>query len=122
VKEGVGRVEVEIPVDAGTDVWRDDRARDLGFVTDVGGVNGDEAVEGGYGFGGRGLENGNGPEKEKEKDKEKRKGRRARKEEKWGDKMRFRSEVVPNATGYYSGIVHDGAQGNLFTLWTCISL
>ena len=31
VKEQVGRVEIEIPVDGGADVWRDDRARDLGL-------------------------------------------------------------------------------------------
>jgi len=103
VKEGVGRVEVEIPVDAGADVWREDRARDLGFVLDVDAVNGTrkgEEVEGGYGFGGRGAVTGTEKEKEKKK--------KRRKEEKWGDKVRLRSEVVPNATGYYSGIIHDG--------------
>jgi len=36
------------------------------------------------------------------------KGKKKEKEQ-WGDKMRLRSEVVPNATGYYSGIVQDGA-------------
>ena len=92
-------MEVEIPVDAGTDVWRDDRARELGFVLDVGAGNG-EAVEGGYGFGGRGTE------REKEKEKTRKKG----KEEQWGDKLRLRSEAVPSATGYYSGIVHDGEE------------
>jgi DNA-directed RNA polymerase-3 subunit RPC5 len=97
VKENVGRVEVEIPVDGDSVVWREDRARDLGFVTDVNAMNGHgEDVVGGYGFGGR--------EKEKEKDK---KGKK-KKEEKWGDKARLRSELVPNATGYYSGIVRDG--------------
>ena len=89
----------QYPVDAGTDVWRDDRARELGFVLDVGAGNG-EAVEGGYGFGGRGTE------REKEKEKTRKKG----KEEKWGDKLRLRSEAVPSATGYYSGIVHDGEE------------
>ncbi|WVF68049.1 hypothetical protein IAT40_002811 [Kwoniella sp. CBS 6097] len=102
VKEKVGRVEVEIPVDAGQSYWREDRARDLGFVMDVRDVNGDPDVEGGYGFGGRG---GAGSSKDKDKKaKEKKK-----KDEKWGDKMRLRSELVPHATGYYSGVIRDGA-------------
>ena len=108
VKEAVGRVEVEIPVDAGTNVWRDDRARDLGFVGDVNAVNGVADVEGGFRPEGRGLD------KEKDRDKEKKK--KKVKEEKWGDKMRLRSEVVPNATGYYSGIMHDGEWAELFEL------
>ena len=95
-KEGVGRVEVEIPVDADTGVWRDDRARELGFVTDVNAANGSVDVEGGYGFGGRGIEDKKKGKKEKEK------------KQMWGDKVRLRSEVVPGATGYYSGIIHDG--------------
>ena len=98
-------MEVEIPGDAGPDVWRDDRARDLGFVTDVNATNGMEDVEGGYGFGGRGTE--------KEKEKEKKKKEKKRKEEKWGDKVRLRSEVVPGATGYYSGVIRDGEPESL---------
>lgn len=99
MKEGVGRVEVEVPVDAGETVWRDERARDLGFVTDVNAVNGSGDVEGGYGFyGGRGAE-----EAKRKGEKSKKKGK-----EKWGDKARYRSEAVPSATGYYSGLVHDG--------------
>ncbi|KAL7422789.1 hypothetical protein Q5752_002085 [Cryptotrichosporon argae] len=83
VKETVGRVEIEVPVDAGADVWREEKAKDLGFVTDVQ-ANGD--VEGGV-------------------------GRRKKSEQKWGDKMRLRSEAVPNASGvqYYSGVISDGA-------------
>ncbi|OXG88481.1 DNA-directed RNA polymerase III subunit RPC5 [Cryptococcus neoformans Gb118] len=94
VKEKAGRVEVEIPVDAGAAYWREDRASELGFVVDV---NGDDGPVGGYGFGG------------KEKDKKGREKVPKKKEEKWGDKMRLRSELVPNATGYYSGVVRDGA-------------
>ena len=94
VKEAVGRVELEIPVDAGGNVWRDDRARELGFVPDVL-TNGDAEVEGGFGFGGRGPE---GTAKKK----------RRKREEKWGENVRLRSEVVPNATGYYAGIIHEG--------------
>ena len=67
-----------------------------GFVTDVAGQNGDD-VHGGYGF-------SRGQEKDAEGEKGKKK---KKKEEKWGDKIRLRSEVVPNATGYYSGIVHN---------------
>ncbi|GFZ48103.1 hypothetical protein JCM24511_05851 [Saitozyma sp. JCM 24511] len=96
VKERVGRVEVELPVDGTAEVWRDDKAREMGFVTDVNANGHGDDIVGGYGFGG----------KEKEKDKRK---KSAKKEEKWGDKARLRSEVVPNATGYYSGVVHDGA-------------
>ena len=100
VKEGIGRVEVEIPVDAGPEVWRDERARELGFVADVNAVNGSGDVEGGYGFGGRG---GTSDDKKKGKKKEK------EKKEKWGEKMRLRSEPVPSVTEYYSGMIHDGA-------------
>lgn len=93
VKEKVGRVEVEIPVDGGESVWRDERARDLGFVMDVNAVNGHaEDPVGGYAA----------------KSKEKKKEPKKKKQEKWGDKTRYRSELVPNATGYYSGVVHDG--------------
>jgi hypothetical protein len=35
----VGRVEVEVPVDAGQSVWREERARDLGYVQDVNELN-----------------------------------------------------------------------------------
>ncbi|WVW80857.1 hypothetical protein I302_102847 [Kwoniella bestiolae CBS 10118] len=100
VKEKINRVEIEIPVDAGQSYWREERARDLGFVTDTREINGDggDDIVGGYGFGG-------GSKKEKEGKKDgKGKGK-----EKWGDKMRLRSEPVPNATGYYSGVIRDGA-------------
>lgn len=85
---------MEIPVDAGIHVWRDERARELGFVTDVHAVNGagGDEVEGGV-SGRVGVE---------------KKERKKKKEGKWGDKMRLRSEIVPGNTGYYSGIVHDG--------------
>ncbi|ODN83007.1 hypothetical protein L202_01238 [Cryptococcus amylolentus CBS 6039] len=95
VKENVARVEVEIPVDAGAAYWREDRASELGFVVDV--TNGDDSTVGGYGFGG------------KEKDKKGKEKASKKKEEKWGDKMRLSSEVVPNATGYYTGVIRDGA-------------
>ncbi|KAK4684099.1 DNA-directed RNA polymerase III subunit RPC5, partial [Tremellales sp. Uapishka_1] len=98
MKEAVGRIEVEVPVDAGQNVWRDDRAKELGFVQDVhelnGNGNGAGDIIGGY----------NGEREGKRKVKKEKK-----KEEKWGDKVRLRSEPVPNATGYYSGLVHDGA-------------
>jgi DNA-directed RNA polymerase-3 subunit RPC5 len=103
VKERVGRVEVELPVDGTAEVWRDDKAREMGFVTDVNANGHGDDIVGGYGFGG----------KEKEKDKRK---KSAKKEEKWGDKARLRSEVVPNATGYYSGVVHDGESRRQRTL------
>ncbi|WVQ85929.1 hypothetical protein IAT38_008097 [Cryptococcus sp. DSM 104549] len=93
VKEKVGRVEVEIPVDAGADYWRDERATELGYTMDV--ENGDGPV-GGYGFGGADTQRKGAKEK-------------AKKSEKWGDKMRLTSEPLPNATGYYSGVVRDGA-------------
>ncbi|WWC98553.1 hypothetical protein V866_005445 [Kwoniella sp. B9012] len=101
VKEKINRVEIEIPVDAGQSYWREERARDLGFVTDTREINGngDDDVVGGYGFGGGGAS-------KKDKDNKKAKGKG---KEKWGDKMRLRSEPVPNATGYYSGIIRDGA-------------
>lgn len=95
VKEAVGRVEVEVPVDAGQSVWREERARDLGYVQDVNELNGSMDLEGG-------ARSRDKKSKGKEKDEKK-------KEKKWGDKMRMRSEVVPNATGYYSGMIHDGA-------------
>lgn len=86
VKEEVGRIEVEVPVSAQEDFWRDERARDLGFTQVVGE---DDGIVGGT------------TKKKKE----------AKKLEKWGDKMRLRSEVVPPATtaGCVAGVVHDGA-------------
>lgn len=97
VKENTGRIEVELPVDEDSNVWRRERAEDLGFVAELD----DHDVVGGYGFGGRGTEK---DKKKKEKEK------KAEKKDKthWGDKMRLRSEVVPNTTGYYSGIIQDG--------------
>lgn len=88
VKEGVGRVEVEVPIDADTRVWREDRARDIGFVPDAASAsNGHREEEVG----------GEGKKKKKEK------------EAKWGDKMRLRSEAVPTKEGtYFSGLVHEG--------------
>lgn len=93
VKESVGRVEVEIPVDGDHKVWRDERARDLGFTPDVR-ENGHEA-ENGTTVGAAGAAGA---------------GAKKKKTEKWGDKMRLRSEPVPVPGGaqYYSGIVHDG--------------
>jgi DNA-directed RNA polymerase-3 subunit RPC5 len=85
-----GRVEIEVPVDEGNDVWRGEKARDMGFVMDV---NDGEDVEGGTW--GR---NGKDPKKKKVE----------KAPEKWGDKMRLRSENVPNATHYFSGVIHDG--------------
>ncbi|ORY26612.1 Sin-like protein conserved region-domain-containing protein [Naematelia encephala] len=86
MKEAVGRIEVEVPIKTETNVWRDERARELGYVTDVNAVNGSNGdIEG---------------------------GKRGRKKDtlpKWGDKMRLKGEVVPEATGYYSGIIRDGA-------------
>ncbi|WVO17360.1 hypothetical protein L204_105052 [Cryptococcus depauperatus] len=94
VKERVCRIEVEIPVDAGATYWREDRASDLGFVVDV--QNGDDGPVGGFGFG-------------TQKDKKTKENVHKKKDKKWGDKMRLRSEVVPNATGYYSGVIRNGA-------------
>lgn len=96
VKESVGRVEIEVPVDADPKVWRDERARDLGYVPDINSharENGHAEVEGGV----------------------KGKGKKAV-EAKWGDKMRLRSENVPVASGltHFSGIVHDGELQCLF--------
>ena len=96
MKEKAGRIEVEIPVDAGVDVWRDDRARDFGMTHDLGNGNGD--VVGGYGFGGRGEEDAGGKKKKS----------KAKEEKRWGDKIRLRSEGVPSTTGYYAGVVQDG--------------
>lgn len=78
VKEGVGRVEIELPIDGDPKVWREERARDLGYIPDV--TNGHDE------------------------------GRKKKEEQKWGDKMRLRSDTVPvpHGTQYYSGIVHDG--------------
>jgi DNA-directed RNA polymerase-3 subunit RPC5 len=91
VKEGVGRVEIEVPVDGDPKVWREERARELGFVPDV-------------------RENGNGNSEERAAGGGKKKGGAAAQQEKWGDKMRLRSEPVPVPTGaqFYSGIVHEG--------------
>lgn len=91
VKENVGRIEIEVPVDAGADVWREDRAKELGFVNDVKALNGGDVIGGVNG--------------DKGKDK---RGAKRKKDEKWGDKTRLTSENLPNVTGYYSGIVHDG--------------
>ncbi|WRT70670.1 uncharacterized protein IL334_007668 [Kwoniella shivajii] len=109
VKEKFGRVEIEIPVDAGQSYWREERARDLGFVTNVKNANGGEDdIVGGYGFSGAG--GGGSSSKEKSKDKKgKDKKSSSKDKEKWGDKMRLRSEPVPNATGYYSGVIREGA-------------
>lgn len=87
-------------MDEDSNVWRRDRADELGFVADIGE---DHSVIGGYGFGGRGGEK----DKDKKKKDKEREGKRKDKEH-WGDKMRLRSDIVPNATGYYSGIIHDG--------------
>jgi DNA-directed RNA polymerase-3 subunit RPC5 len=93
VKENVGKVEVEMPVDEDQLYWRRDRAEELGFVRDI---NDDESgVVGGYGFGGRG-------------DKDKDKGKGKKKEKHWGEKMRLKSESIPNETGYYSGVIQNG--------------
>jgi len=91
-----GRVEIEIPVDEGGDVWRGEKARDMGFVMDV---NDGEDIEGGT-WGRR--------DKEKEGKGGKKKNRIEKAPERWGEKMRLRSEVVPNAPNYYSGVIHDG--------------
>jgi DNA-directed RNA polymerase-3 subunit RPC5 len=101
VKEGVGRVEVEMPVDEDLNYWRRERAEELGFVRDI---NEDESgVVGGYGFGGR-----------SDRDKEKSKGKK--KEKHWGEKMRLKSEPIPSETGYYSGIIQDGRSFSLVSL------
>jgi DNA-directed RNA polymerase-3 subunit RPC5 len=92
VKEGAGRVEVEVPIDAGAEVWRDEMAKELGYVQDLGG---EDEVVGGFGMAGAGAAD----------DKKKSKKKKA---EKWGDKMRLRSEVVPGTTGYYAGMIHEG--------------
>jgi DNA-directed RNA polymerase-3 subunit RPC5 len=93
LKEKAGKVEVEVPVDAGSDVWRDEIARDYGMTQEVS----DAGVVGGYGFGGRGEEEGATKRKKKSKD-----------DKRWGDRIRLRSEQVPSTTGYYAGVVHDG--------------
>jgi DNA-directed RNA polymerase-3 subunit RPC5 len=90
VKENVGRVEVEMPVDEDQLYWRRERAQELGYVRDIN--DDDSGVVGGYGMGGRG-------EKEKKSKK---------KEKHWGEKMRLKSEPIPNETGYYSGVIQDG--------------
>jgi DNA-directed RNA polymerase-3 subunit RPC5 len=92
VKEGVGRIEVEMPVDEDLNYWRRERAEELGFVRDIN--EDDSGVVGGYGFGGR---------SDRDKDK---KGKK--KEKHWGEKMRLKSEPLPAETGYYSGIIQDG--------------
>jgi DNA-directed RNA polymerase-3 subunit RPC5 len=93
VKENVGKVEVEMPVDEDQLYWRRDRAEELGFVRDIN--DDDSGVVGGYGFGGRG-------------DKDKDKGKGKKKEKHWGEKMRLKSESIPNETGYYSGVIQNG--------------
>lgn len=95
MKETTKKLEIEVPVDAGVDVWRDDRAREYGMTHDLG----DGDVVGGYGFGGRGDEDEAAKAKKKKKAKE---------DKRWGDKVRLRSEELPSATGYYAGIVQDG--------------
>lgn len=95
IKEHVGRVEVELPVDEDVNYWRRERAEELGFVRDVN--EDDSGVVGGYGFGGR------GGDKDKDKSKSKKKDKSH-----WGEKMRLRSEPIPNETGYYSGVIQDG--------------
>lgn len=91
IKENVGRVEVELPVDEDGDYWRRERAAELGFVRDI---NDDESgVVGGFA----------GREKDKDKSKSKKKDKSH-----WGEKMRLRSEPIPNETGYFSGVVQDG--------------
>lgn len=87
VKEHAGRVEIEVPVDADSRVWREERARDLGMVAEV-----RERGEGG-GVGG-GVGGGRGEKKED-------------REERWGDKMRLRSEVVP-VGDQFAGVIRDG--------------
>lgn len=98
VKENIGKVEVEIPIDGGTDVWRYDRASELGYTQDVNDLNGDGDLMGGY----------EGPSGSRGKNDKKKKDKKDKKDKKWGDKMRLRSEPVPSATGYYSGQIFDG--------------
>jgi len=95
VKESVGRVEVEVPVNMDVSVWREERATDLGYVQDL---NNSGGVEGGYGFN-RGDDRST---KDKKKDKKK------KEEKKWGDRLRLRSEAVPSTLGTYAGLIHDG--------------
>lgn len=97
VKEAAGRVEVEIPIDGNVNVWREERAKEVGFISESQ-ANGNGDVEGGYGFGGRGA--GDKDKKKKSKKDEQAKA--------WGEKSRLTSEVVPYATGYYSGVIQDG--------------
>lgn len=85
MKESVGRAEIELPVDAGESVWREERAEQLGFEKEE-----SEEDDGG---------------KKKPKEKSKKKKRRM-----WGEKVRLRSEEVPEMAGYYSGVIQDGAQ------------
>lgn len=107
VKESVGRVEVEIPIDGGTDVWRYERASELGYTQDVHELNGDADIIGGYEGPSGGRSKGDKKKKEKEK-------KDAKKEKKWGDKVRLRSEALPSATGYYSGQIYEGKSSCVF--------
>ncbi|RXK41678.1 hypothetical protein M231_00913 [Tremella mesenterica] len=82
VKEDVGRVEVEVPVNEDEEFWRYEKASELSFTTDVGNEDG---VVGG------------------------KEGKKGKKKEKWGEKMRLKSEMLPHKSGYYCGVIHEGA-------------
>lgn len=78
MKENVHRFEIEVPVDMRPTVWNEDRAEELGFLP---------------------VEEQDAKKKGKKKDE---------KPENWGSKMRLKSEEVPNVTGYWAGLVHEG--------------
>lgn len=82
-KENVGRTEIEIPVDAGESVWREERAKELLFEKEE-------------------------SDEEDNKKRSKEKSSKKKKKKVWGDKVRLRSEEVPEMAGYYSGIIQDG--------------
>ena len=95
VKENAGPVEIEVPVDEDPYYWRDEQARTMGFIPDVH-ANGDDEQAANFGFAAKA-------------DDKKKKKKPEIKREKWGEKRRLRGDLVPSATGYYSGVIHDGA-------------
>jgi DNA-directed RNA polymerase-3 subunit RPC5 len=88
VKEQVDRIEVEVPVDRGEDVWRTDEATQMGFVP---AEDDPEQVVGGVGYDGSAAQ-----------------AKKKKKREAWGENMRLSSQVMPRHTPYFAGVVVEG--------------
>lgn len=101
VKEQVDRIEVEVPVDRGEEVWRTEEAESMGFVA-VEGPGGSNGNGSGSGYGHGEIVGGIGYEGSAAQ------ASRKKKKEAWGESMRLSSENMPKATPYFAGVVVEG--------------